>query len=213
MKNKDTFVKFKNVIYRVHPAFDPKYAQTNSTEPNCNHITVEDKICSNVLDLSFIDAKDHFFGDLNDEKFSNVRNIYLNSSDMPNIHFYSDRQQNALLHITDSHYNFEETHNSYKITPANKALISDSNDFFAKTKTNDQKQIFNRVSFENMSFKLSNDIKAVCEQNDIQSCGMISNEDIKNAYLKAVANKGHATPVKLSKLNIANTKADLTMGK
>ena len=213
MKNKDTFIKFKNVIYRVHPAFDPKHAQDESTEPNCNYITVEDKIYSDVLDLSFIDAKDQFFGDLNDEKFSNVRDIYLNSSDMPNIHFYSNRQQNTLLHVTDSHYNLEETYNSYKFAPANKALISDSNDFFAKTKTNDQKQIFKRVSFENMSFKLSNDIRAVCEQNDIQSYGMLTNEDIKKAYFKAVANKGRATPVKLSKLNIANTEADLTMGK
>ena len=219
MNNKDFIIKYNNVEYSIHPAFDtaidPKsQVEIANSKPNCNYIAYY-RGARDVIDLRYAKKEDHIhliFNDKSNNGLGSVKDIYLNSENLNNTHIHADKQLDAILHINDNHCSIDESR--FKITPNNNRYLSDLASFLSTLKTENDQPIFKKISFENNSYKLATSIKAICDQNNIQSYGMESDETGHKGYITAASAHKAIQIVKdkpLSKINIKTTKIKLTV--
>lgn len=221
MNNENYIAKYKNVEYLIHPAYDlaidPKnQAEIANSEPNCKYITYY-RGANNKLDLRFAEPQDHIqinFASNSNNGLNKVTDVYINSMNMDKIFFYADKTlNNVILHINMNHCTMNM--DNFKITPQKARYIKDLMSFLPSLTAENNQPIFKSVSFENVSFTFSNNIKQICEKANIQSYGMICDERLHKGYTDALEAQKAVQFIKkpLSKLNLKTTKIDLTIEK
>lgn len=221
MDTKNFIVKYDNVEYTAHPAFDPaldpkSQAEIANSKPNCNYISYY-RGAINKIDLRMAKPVDHIHLILDrkdDNSLNKVKDIYLNSENLKNTFIHADKPSDAILHI--NHNTCVVNEYTLKVIPDNARYLADLDTFLSSTKTEDNQPIFSKITFENNSYKLSDLIKEICEKNGIHSYGMSTDETGHKGYFTASNAHTNAKTISnkpLSKLNIKTTKVNLTIEK